>query len=183
MDVIAIQKAVAGPQPPPVVRTKKRSLSVTELPLPCYTVKDRVGSAKCVTADSIFEVNLHRSAELNMIWAVTCLLLLRGMGWSTDFVLPNRHSGERLELLLANVLGIHHGFHSSRIWDGLCVQFDYSLTLLLEWVAYTSMICTHGVWSWWRVSAVCRLHFPVLVPILELFDYLGNFWFHNHSLT
>ena len=98
-----------------------------------------------MTADSNFEVNLHRFAEMNMIWAVTRLLLLRGMGWSTDFVLPNRHSGERLKPLLANALGIHHGLHSSRILDGLCVQFDYSLTLLLEWVAYTSMICTHGV--------------------------------------
>jgi len=30
-------------------------------------------------------------------------------------------SGESLELLLANPLGIHHGLYGSRTWDLLCV--------------------------------------------------------------
>ena len=33
-------------------------------------------------------------------------------------------SGESLELLLANPLGIHHGLHGSRTCDVLCVQYD-----------------------------------------------------------
>ena len=45
-------------------------------------------------------------------------------------------SGESLELLLADPLGIHHGLHGSRTCDLLCVQFDYIVTLLLEWVAH-----------------------------------------------
>ena len=45
-------------------------------------------------------------------------------------------SGESLELLLANPLGIHHGLYCCRACDLLCVQFDYILTLLFEWVAH-----------------------------------------------
>ena len=55
------------------------------------------------------------------------------MGYSTAFVLPNRHSGESLELLLANLLGIHHSLHTSRICNLLCVQFYY---ILFERIAH-----------------------------------------------
>ena len=69
-----------------------------------------------------------------MLWLLGVELLnILTMGYSTAFVLPNSHSGESLELLLANLLGIHHSLHTSRICDLRCVQFYY---ILLEWVAY-----------------------------------------------
>jgi len=45
-------------------------------------------------------------------------------------------SGESLKLLLANPLDIHHGLNGSRMYHLLCPQFEYTLTLLLEWVAH-----------------------------------------------
>jgi len=45
-------------------------------------------------------------------------------------------SGESLKLLLANLLDIRHGLHVSRMYHLLCFQFEYILTLLLEWVAH-----------------------------------------------
>jgi len=45
-------------------------------------------------------------------------------------------SGESFKLLLANPLDIHHGLHGSRMYHLLCVQFEYILTFLIEWVAH-----------------------------------------------
>jgi len=45
-------------------------------------------------------------------------------------------SGESLKLLLSNPLDIHHGLHGRRMYHLLCVQFEYIVTLLLEWVAH-----------------------------------------------
>jgi len=102
-------------------------------------------------------------------------------------------SGESLKLHLANPLDIHHGLHGSRMYHLLCVQFEYILTLLLEWVAHllydiderANIFHKRGLYTWRLVmmKCVCCLPSPVLVLILEFFDHPGNLWSRNHPAT